>query len=259
MAKKDQHKAKPRKRERKLIDVALVIALAPVVAAGIRVWMYSGGDVSVFLVLLRTLDIPAALIASAVLLVPTLILLTAVILFTDWRARDWFSRTLERNTWIAPIFPILFFIVIYTGNIVFAIGAAFIVVDIIVYFIIKRFWSWGHKHINQLLIAPRGDPNGPASVLTIIAVLTIFLVVPGNMWLPEERVEQTDSPPVVGYVLESGEVWTTLLTSDRQIEVVPTADVEERAVCRPSGPVSLATLIFPSNLRDAPNCTTPNA
>lgn len=259
MAKKDQDEKPRKKRKRGLVDVALVIALAPVVAAAVRVWMYSGGDTSVFLVLLRTLDIPAALIASAMLLVPTALLLLVIILLTDWRARDAMQATLERNPWLAPVFPILFFVMVYTGNILFALGAAFVALLVVVYFSIKRFWPWGHEHINRVVIAPRGDRNRPASMLTIAGVLTVFLIAPSNMWLPLERVERVDSEPLVGYVLESNEEWTTLLTPAKRIEVVQTPKVGAREVCRPGGPVSLATLLYPSDLKNAPDCDEPGS
>ena len=240
---------------RSRFDVALLIALVPVAGAAVRIWMYSGGDVAVFLVLLRTLNIPAVLIGTCLLIVPGLLLLALVILLSDWKARDWTKNWLTSHRWIAPAFPIIFFLLLYTVSWTILIPLGVLGVLTAAYFLTRRFWPWGKKHITDIAIAEREDRNSPASIITVIGVLVIFLITPTNMWLPLEKVGITKADDQVAYVLESTAEWTTLLSPDRKVEVIATSDIESRSVCRTSGGGSLTTLLYPSDLSNVPDCT----
>ena len=253
MASKTTVSSTEHKRSR--FDAALLIALVPVAGAAVRIWMYSGGDVAVFLVLLRTLNIPAVLIGTCLLVAPGLFLLALVILLSDWKARDWAKDWLTRHRWIAPALSVTFILLLYTVSWTILIPLGVLGILTVAYFIIRRFWPWGKKHITDNAIAERGNRSGPDSIITVIGVLVLFLIAPTNMWLPLEKVGITKADDQVAYVLESTAEWTTLLSPDRMVKVIATSDVESRSVCRASGGGSLATLLYPSDLSDVPDCT----
>ena len=217
-------------------------------------WMYSGGDIAVFLVLVRTLNIPAVLIATVVLLVPWLLFVATMVLLTDWKARDWAKGWLADHRWIAPGVPVVALIILYTGSWPIALGALVIGLLVGIYLFVRRFWNWGHQHISRLLVAPRGDQNGPNSLITVVTIVIVFLITPANMWLPLERIEMASGEQEVGYVLEATSDWTTLITVARRVDVLPTPEVKGRTICRTSSLPSIATLLFPVDLGDSPSC-----
>jgi hypothetical protein len=237
-------------------NVALLIALVPVIAAAIRIWTYSGGDTTVFLVLLKTLNIPTVLIGTSVLIIPSLILLAAIVLLSDWKARDWTEAWLKRHQrmWIAA--PILFLVVAYTAPWSFFATLAGIALLVAFYFLIKRYWPWGKKYILDLLVAERGSSNGPDSIITIPSVIIVFLIAPANMWLPLERIQTTKSVEKTVYVLESTQEWTTLLSKDRKLEILRTDEVKSREICHSNKVVSIATSLYQSGTNDGSNCET---
>jgi hypothetical protein len=54
-----------------------------------------------------------------------------------------------------------------------------------------------------------------AGVLLIVGQLFVY----GTMWLPAERIHRRGGAPTVGYVLDPGFVWTTVLVeSNRTIQ-----------------------------------------
>jgi hypothetical protein len=58
-----------------------------------------------------------------------------------------------------------------------------------------------------------------AGVLLIVGQLFVY----GTIWLPAERIHRRGGAPTVGYVLDSGIVWTTVLVeSNRTIRRFPT-------------------------------------
>lgn len=241
--------------DRSRIDVALFIAVVPIVAAAVRIWLFSGGDVPVFLTLLRTIDIPAVLIGTIVLMIPGLITLALAILLTDWKMRDRAKAWLNNRRWLTPLAPVVIFVLLYTVSWAFVISLVGIGLMVAAYVLIRRFWPWGKKHIADVVVARRGDENGPVSLVTFVGVLIAFLIMPTSTWLPLERIDVNNSESRTAYVLESTGEWTTLLTLRHKIEVHPTNQIKNRAVCRAEANGSLATLMYRTNDRnDAPDC-----
>jgi hypothetical protein len=69
-------------------------------------------------------------------------------------------------------------------------------------------------------------------VLLLVALHSIYVVMYA-VWLPHEAVFSKGNPnPTVGYVLDTGGGWTTVLVSGhRRIVLIPSDDVESRTVC----------------------------
>jgi hypothetical protein len=93
-------------------------------------------------------------------------------------------------------------------------------------------------------------------VLLIVGQLFVY----GTMWLPAERIHRRGGAPTVGYVLDSGIVWTTVLVeSNRTIRRFPTDSVERRVVCQLKdsdidGEESLLDLLLNRRRQPYPEC-----
>lgn len=243
-------------RKRSRFDVAVLIALLPVVAAAVRIWMYSGGDSALFLVLLRTLNIPAVLIGTGILMVPSLLTLALIILLTDKKAREWVKKLSSNHRWLFTIvIPIFLVIVGYTISWTTFVWLTAIALVALVFFFIQRRWRKFRQRKTGVEAAQRRSPIGPDSFATLFTVVAVFLVTPTNMWLPLEQVSIAGGGARVGYVLESAAEWTTILTNDRKLEIVATPKVESRAICNVPNPGTLAMLIQHGSVKGGPDCT----
>jgi len=221
------------------VDVALVIALAPLVAAALRIWMYAGGDNALFLVLLQTLDVGAVLIGTAVLLIPTLMIILVFVLATDGKARSVISAWLRRHLGVLQIVvPVVLVVIGYTVDWQSLLGFVAMVGLAIAYYFTVR---WIERRRRNVDVARRRP--GPDSIAAIISVVAVFLVLPGHMWVSLERISIQGRSAEVGYVLESSGEWTTVLTRDRTIDILATPDIRSRDICRVPKGTTIAMLL----------------
>lgn len=239
------------------LDAAALLAVAPVIAAALRLWLYSGGDTAVLLTLISTLDIAAILIGTGIQILPGAVILLIIALITDWRFRDSAAKWAGRNPWIRfCVLPLLIVIVITAPILLLVPALILLIVPPIIFSFIRNRWRWGQR-IADLLVAPRGDPNGPNSVVSF-TVIGIFVLMSGfTMWLPLERVESEGAPDgqYSGYVLESDETWTTILTRERNVVILETHDVNRRVACGdPYGPRISDFFIFPTKQDPIDSC-----
>lgn len=241
-----------RASRRRGIDIALVLALAPVVAAAVRIWLYSGGDSSLFLTLLRTIDIPAILIGTSILIVPSLLIFIVFALVTDRKAWEWTKENVLGNRTVGTlVVPIILVVLGYTTpwpTIVLLVSVILVAVGI---FFARR--AWRKKHPKDDSKEGFWERFNPDSVPMLLSIVVMFLVTQSNMWLPLERMT-IDQTPEVGYVLESTGEWTTILTSDRELTVTQTSDVAEREICESSNAGTLAMLIQGGRIKNAAEC-----
>ncbi|WP_454860419.1 hypothetical protein [Promicromonospora soli] len=233
-----------------VIDVAVLAALLPVLAAAVRLWIFSGGDAAVFRTLVRTLDIPAVLIGTGILIAPAVLVIFVIALLTDWRFRDSTVKWSNRNEWIRFVVPPLVFVVVFTVPLIHLVAAlAALVIPSVAFVLIRRRWEWG-KAILDKIVAPRGDTSGP-DPWAMAVIFGIALLMSGTaMWLPLELVAMKGdrSDKYVGYVLESDEVWTTVLTETRNIATLNTEDIESRTYCAEEELTRLADPFVPRGL-----------
>jgi len=93
-------------------------------------------------------------------------------------------------------------------------------------------------------------------VLLIVGQLFVY----GTMWLPAERIHRRGGATTIGYVLDSGIVWTTVLVdSNRTIRRVPTDSIQRRVVCQLKdsdidGEESLLDLLLNRRRQPYPEC-----
>lgn len=222
----------PRGWRKILYEGGLYLALVPVAAAAIRVWLFSAGDTSLFLLLLRTIDITTVLVGTSLLLVPIVILVGAMAFGMDPRVRAWVTKGARSRAVFGVIFGFLglaaltlpwrFLLTALGLGVIAHLGTR----------LLNEGIAWG---VRLAGMSPKRtkDPNPINDSSTIVAASTLlFLVASGSMWLPLEFVTLTDETSRVAYVLESDREWTTLLTLDREVSIVATEDVEQRLVCK---------------------------
>lgn len=236
-------------RFRLRIDAAIVVALAPLVAAATRIWLYSGGDSALFLVLLRTIDIPAVLIGTTVLIIPSALIWFALILLTDPRVRYRTHAWVNGNKWApAVIGPLIFALIAYTLPWPTIAGLSAIIACAIGYYLWRKHRKKSTPHVDK------SRRVGPDSFVSIVSVAALFLIGPSSMWLPMERIEIAGSKPQTGYVLQTDNSWTTVLTSKRAIRIVPTTKIEKRQVCSSHNPGTLAMSMQDGGVHNAADC-----
>jgi hypothetical protein len=231
----------PRRRNLPL-DIALVIALAPLLGAAVRIWMYSGGDSALFFVLLQTLDAGPVLIGTAVLLIPTLLVVFVVTLVSDHKLRALTASWFRKNSRILSIsIPLLLVIIAYTVDWLYLAIGLVTTLGAVAYYLVSRRLE--RRRRSRPGNNGRERPPGPDSIATFIAIVAGFLVLPGNMWLPLERISIQGEARATGYVLETTAEWTTFLTTDQGIRIIATSDVRSREICQASNNGTLAMLI----------------
>ena len=235
-------------------DFVLFITIFPVIAATIRIWLYSGGDMVIFLLLLKTLHIPSILIATFVLMIPILVTVIIIVMITDWKARDYVKKLAEQYRWITLIFPLFFFILVYTASPLLLLPLLGIASLALLYIVVDRFWTWGRKNITSVMIAKKGDPNTPDSIITLISTSVVFLIIPYGMWLPLESISTGQNQHYYAYVLESNDQWTTILTPEKNPLIISTSTIESRELCRAGTSSTLAKWLFPHDTTKALSC-----
>ncbi len=236
------------------LDVAILLAVSPLVLSGIRVWLYAGGDTAIFLTLVRTLDVATVLVGTTAVLMQGLVLLSVVLILTDWRIRARFIAALRRP-WFLPALAVTFLLLLYTASIMFALGLMAIAVLALAFVAVKK-WVPASRKVLEFVVAPKGDRIRPDSVATVASIGITLLIMPTNMWLPLERIELTGGEVEFAYVLEVTGEWTTALTEERAVRIYGTDEVTARETCRPITNLTLAKTLFqippdPS----APTCT----
>nr|WP_296067602.1 hypothetical protein [uncultured Actinoplanes sp.] len=196
-------------------DVAVFAPVAAVVTAGLRVLAVAGNDETVLRYLVRTLDVPALLIATVIAAVPVLLLSTSLILF--------FLRpaALESAPWLVR-------------NGFFALRLALLVTAIWVADLVSLLVSMLGL-IAFAALRRRSEPGRSAAVvLTAVAAGTwILFVLLSPMWLPPERIvlRGQDTPHVVYVLDDSGEELLTLDATEHTIRYVDPGDVHDRVPC----------------------------
>jgi len=246
--------------KRSHFDIALIIALAPVLAAAIRIWLYSGGDSATFLVLLRTINIPAVLIGTGLLFIPYLLTFIAVALVADQKARQWGKRLFSRNPGaVTIVVPIALVTVLYTTPWPTLAWIAAIVTIALIIALIRLVYAKRRNVIKstsdeKLQVARKRTRYAFDSVTVLFTLIFLYSVTQTNMWLPLEQVRIQNEATRNGYVLESTSDWTTILTFNHTLDIVKTADVESRTACNSTNAGTVAMFMQGGGLENTVDC-----
>jgi hypothetical protein len=104
----------------------------------------------------------------------------------------------------------------------------------------RRWWNKAAvKYVNRTKgYAKPKEPDAvqkllssPRSLLTYAAIAALVPLLNLSVQMPLEEVSYGDKSSVLGYVVESDEAWTTVVTSERDIRIERTEDVASRAAC----------------------------
>lgn len=246
-------------------DIGVIVAVTPILLAAARVLLFSGGDPTLFRVLVQTLNVPTVLLGTSIAVLPVVALLPLFMVATEPSALRYFAR--------APWFSFTFFayFVLAFVAIVFGPWPSMGWSALLVVIVFLGFWS-----IRRLRHAVRAYRRGltarsaaRASLPVIVrapteawkdsawaplVIVALTLVSLQSMWLPLERVVLVDGEAMTGFVMEERPEWTTFLTDQRAVHRIPTDQMEERTVCSQGEFSSLFMSWANSAPEDAPTC-----
>jgi hypothetical protein len=237
---------------------ALLITSLPFFLMGIRVFIFSYGDFSIFFTILSTANISTLL--SFFSLLPCVVLCTPVLLFL-------YGKTTSRNLgWI------FFFLLIFALLSIFLmIPWYYLGISLVLTAIITLWLSSAAKKQNSTLSwaaaikktvwSESSDlhkkPLIGFSIASFILIGTILSFLFNPMWLPEEDIAFKNANNQIerrgGFVLETSE-YTTFISIDRTIYKVPTEKVIKRQVCSAHGiPKNTILRVKSYKLKSEPN------
>lgn len=247
---------KPEKAARsRWLDVGVLVAVLPVAMAALRIVLFSGGDPVLMRVLVETLDVPTLLLGTLLPLLPILFWLALQPLIMDAPlTRQLIQRNApNRNWWLVLVIalPVLYLLLgpwPNTLETILWLCGAFALGALTVWALGVWLWRraghpWG-KSLRSARVTLASNPVGSvAHVLLVPALLVVFIfAMPKAFWLPLESIT-ADGSGLTGYVLQSEDGWTTVMTEDRAIERYPAAAVTSRTVCDQGEYESLITII----------------
>ena len=195
------------------------ISLAPTVIVVLRIARVSNFETTTARGVLESLGLVQIVAGTLLPLVPTALFVSALALCVyAFRERTPLARA---SRLVAPLVALICVALFPWGILALLVAATLVIVAI----------EWGiARHRSRRFLASL-DLNWllGAGVLLIVGQLFVY----GTMWLPAERIHRRGGATTVGYVLDPGIVWTTVLVeSNRTIQRFPTDSVERRVVCQ---------------------------
>ncbi len=239
------------------MDVGVIVVIAPVTLAALRLLFFSGGDPVLLRVLISTLDVPTVVLGT---LLPTMPVLLWALIQPFNQDPGTIEKALgggRRARWLRRL--LLFLVMaIYLAigpwpTTAWAVGAVVAgavlvaliwwVVSIVINRRAGRRWAVALRPPAHGEYVSNGFPRW--LIFALSAPLLVVLVFPTGFWLPQEVITLKGDPAqrVSGYVLEQDSGWVTFLKSDREVLVVRAQAIEARDVCDQSRYDSLITLL----------------
>lgn len=115
------------------VDVALLIAILPIAASALRVWLYSGGDTALFLALVRTIDLPTVIVGTSAVLAQSAVLFLVALVLIDWKTRARVARWFK-SPWAQVVFSVTVMVVLLTASVTFWLGVLALVLLVVLHF-----------------------------------------------------------------------------------------------------------------------------
>jgi hypothetical protein len=195
------------------------ITLVPIVIVVLRIARVSNFETTTARGILESLGLVQVVAGTLLPLVPTALFASALTLSVyAFRERTPLARA---SRVVAPLVALICVVLLPWGIVVLLVAATVVVVAI--------EWRIARHRSRRLFTSFNLNWFLGVAVLLIVGQLFVY----GTMWLPAERIHRRDGPPTVGYVLDAGFVWTTVLVeSDRTIRRFRTDALERRVVCQ---------------------------
>ena len=226
---------------------AVLIPLVPIVIVVLRIArVVSNFDATTARGVLESVGLVQVIAGTLLPLVPTALFVGALALSVyAFRERTPLARM---SRVLAP--PVaIFCLVLFPWGILVLLVAGVLVVLAIEWWLARRRYR---------RVFASFDSNWFLGAAALLVLAQIFIY--GTMWLPAERVESGRGAITVGYVLDSGFVWTSVLVEEtRSIRRFRTESVRSRTVCQVEesdidGEESLADLLTGRRRSKYPEC-----
>jgi hypothetical protein len=227
-------------------NAAVFITLVPIVIVVLRIARVSNFETTTARGVLESLSLVQIVAGTLLPLVPTVLFVSALALCVyAFRERTPLARACRL---VAPLVALICVALFPWGIVALLVAAALVIVAIewgLARHRSRRFF--GSFNLNRFV---------GAGVLLIVGQLFVY----GTMWLPAERIHRRGDAPTVGYVLDPGIVWTTVLVeSNRTIRRFRTDSVQRRVVCQVKssdldGEESLLDLVLDRRREPYPEC-----
>lgn len=221
------------------------ISLVPIIIVVLRIARVSNFETTTARGVLESLGLVQIVAGTLLPLVPTALFLGALAL-SVYAFRE--RTPLARASRLAGPLIALFCVVLFPWGVLALLVAVTLVVVAI--------QSGIARHRSRRFLASF-DLSWFVGVGVLLIVGQLFVY--GTMWLPAERIHRRGGTTTVGYVLDPGIVWTTVLVdSDRNIRRIPTDSVQRRVVCQLEsdidGEESLLDLLVDRRRQPYPDC-----
>jgi hypothetical protein len=201
-----------------LEHVGIVLAVVPALVAAIRLNLVGRGDPALTATLVRSLDLGDLLLATYAHLVPTVLFVLALIAFL-YLLHAKAGGYQRLNLLVATLVALVSTIALMTP-----VDAALAVVACVAVAIASWYLARAGRPVDVRAFA--------TFAVTAVLVAAIIRLFSTPMWIPAEVVEIAGEDTVVGYVVEAGGEWTTVLAyRGWSVRHVPTEKVTGRTAC----------------------------
>jgi hypothetical protein len=222
------------------------ISLVPIVIVILRIARVSNFETTTARGVLESLSLVQIVAGTLLPLVPTALFISALALSVyAIRERTPLARA---SRLVAPLVALICVALFPWGILALLVAVTLVVVAI--------EWRLARHRSTRFLASFNLNWFLAVGVLLIVGQLFVY----GTMWLPAERIHRRGGATTVGYVLDSGIVWTTVLVdANRTIRRLPTESVERRVVCQLKnsdidGEESLLDLLLNRHRQPYPEC-----
>lgn len=198
---------------------AVLIPVVPIVIVVLRIARVSNFDATTARGVLESAGLVQVIAGTLLPLVPTALFVGAVALSVyAFRERTALARV---SRFIAPLVAIVCLVLLPWGIL------ALLVAGILAVLAVE--WRFARRRSRRMLASFDSNWFLGAAVLLVAAQILVY----GTMWLPAERIERRQGATTVGYVLDAGFVWTSVLVEDtRAIRRFRTDSLRSRTVCQ---------------------------
>ncbi|WP_153995398.1 hypothetical protein [Mycobacteroides abscessus] len=195
----------------------------PFLFACVRLVVAAGGDPETLKALVLSLDVKA-LVLGTLLPFGSTILLWICVLFVASAINGRVKN--EKGVASAVVLAVLFAPLMIV-TILYGMPVRYLIINasIILVFIIASIGSHLKNRVFKFMCQALGITW---LIGTAIALVYIFFAL--GMWLPKERIVTEETVIPIGYVLSSGDTWTTYLDDNHVVRVVETSSIRSRAL-----------------------------
>ncbi|MBV0917077.1 hypothetical protein [Mycobacteroides chelonae] len=195
----------------------------PFLFACVRLVIAAGGDPETLKALVLSLDVKALVLGTLLPFGSTILLWIYVLLIASS-----VNGRVKNGKKVGPaVASAVLFAPLMVVTLMYGMPVRYLLINasIILIFIIASVGS----HLKNRFFKFISQALGIVWIVgTAIALVYIFFAL--GMWLPKERIVTDEAVIPIGYILSSGEVWTTYLDDNHVVRVIETSNIKSRAL-----------------------------